>query len=69
MVRREARVLESMGLIKLEKLSKEVSNNQGSQIRFKEVKPIALYQRIVFDFPIPSGLEKVKKPMTRPSLT
>ena len=67
-VRREARILEGVGLIKLASVSREISNNQGSRIRFKEIKPIALYQRIVFDFPIPSGVEEVKKQATRPSL-
>jgi|ERR1044072_335263 predicted transcriptional regulator len=68
LVRREARILEGMGLIKLEKVSKEAPNNQGSQIRFKEIKPIALYQRIVFDFPIPTGVEEVKKRAVYPTL-
>jgi|SRR6185437_8042078 len=52
LVRREARILEGMGLIKLEKVVKEARNGQGSGIKFNEVKPIALYKRIVFDFPI-----------------
>jgi predicted transcriptional regulator len=52
LVRREARILEGIGLIKLERMGKEVSNANGSSVRFKEVRPIALYQRIVFDFPI-----------------
>ena len=52
LVRREARILEGMGLIKLEKVRKEAQNNYGSGIKFNEVKPIALYKRIVFDFPI-----------------
>ena len=52
LVRRDARILEGMGLIKLEKVVKEAQNSQGSSIKFNEVKPIALYKRIVFDFPI-----------------
>ncbi|CAG8789392.1 30542_t:CDS:1, partial [Racocetra persica] len=52
LVRREARILEGMGLIKLEKIIKETPNQQGSKIKFSEVKPIALYKRIIFDFPI-----------------
>jgi predicted transcriptional regulator len=52
LVRRDARILEGMGLIKLEKITKESQNSQGSKVKFKEVKPIALYKRIVFDFPI-----------------
>ncbi|CAG8449658.1 11233_t:CDS:10 [Racocetra fulgida] len=56
LVRRETRILEGMGLIKLEKVSKETPNQQGSKIKFSEVKPIALYKRVIFDFPI---LERV----------
>lgn len=52
LVRRDARILEGIGLIKLEKVTREAQNGHGSGIRFKEVKPIALYKRIVFDFPI-----------------
>jgi predicted transcriptional regulator len=52
LVRRDARILEGIGLIKLEKVVKEAHNGQGSGIKFNEVKPIALYKRIVFDFPI-----------------
>jgi predicted transcriptional regulator len=52
LVRREARILAGMGLIKLEPVSKQAQNNHGSRIKFKEVKPIALYKRIAFDFPI-----------------
>ncbi|RHZ35731.1 hypothetical protein [endosymbiont GvMRE of Glomus versiforme] len=52
LVRRDAHILEGMGLIKLEKVSKEASNKQGSKVKFNEIKPIALYQRIIFDFPV-----------------
>ena len=52
LVRRDARILEGMGIIKLEKVIKEAHNANGSGIKFNEVKPIALYKRIVFDFPI-----------------
>jgi predicted transcriptional regulator len=52
LVRREARILEGMGLIKLEPVSKEAPNANGSRVRFKEVKPLALYKRVIFDFPI-----------------
>ena len=51
-VRREVHVLEGMGIIKLERLAKKAVNGQGSSVSFKEVQPIALYKRIVFDFPI-----------------
>ena len=57
LVRRDARILEGMGLIKLEKVAKEAQNNRGSGIRFNEVKPIALYKRIIFDFPIQEEVE------------
>lgn len=56
LVRREARILEGIGLIKLKKAAKEAQNDYGNGvIRFKEVKPIALYKRIVFDFPVSEG--------------
>ena len=58
LVRRDARILEGIGLIKLEKVAKEAHNGYGSGIRFKEVKPIALYKRIIFDFPIQEEVEK-----------
>jgi predicted transcriptional regulator len=62
LVRRKARILEGLGLIKLEKVSQEALNQQGSKIKFNQVKPIALYKRIVFDFPILEeiSVEKVK---------
>lgn len=52
MVRNDVKILEGMGLIKLEGLSKKASNDNGVAIKYKEVKPIALYKRIVFDFPM-----------------
>jgi len=53
MIRTDARVLEAMGIIKLEKLGKKASSScGGSDINYKEIKPIALYKRIVFDFPM-----------------
>lgn len=58
LVRRDVRILEGMGLIKLEKVAKEAQNNRGSGIRFNEVKPVALYKRIVFDFPIQEEVEE-----------
>jgi len=58
LVRRDVRILEGIGLIKLEKVAKEAHNNHGSGIRFREVKPVALYKRIVFDFPIQEEVEK-----------
>jgi len=63
-VRREARILEGMGLIKLEQMSKEASNANGSRVRFKEVKPIALYKRIIFDFPIQEEVVSKKGTIT-----
>lgn len=44
MVRRDIHILEGMGIIKLERTEKEKG--------YKTIKPIALYKRIVFDFPI-----------------
>ena len=52
LVRRDARILEGMGLIRLEKVSKEARNKQGSTVKFNEIKPVPLYQRIIFDFPV-----------------
>jgi predicted transcriptional regulator len=52
LVRREARILEGMGLIRLEKVNREAHNEQGGKIKFSEIKPVSLYQRIIFDFPI-----------------
>jgi len=61
LVRREARILEGMGLIKLEQVNKEAPNANGSTVRFKEVRPIALYKRIVFDFPISEEIKSEKE--------
>ena len=44
MVRRDIHILEGMGIVKLERTEKEKG--------YKTIKPIALYKRIVFDFPI-----------------
>lgn len=55
-VRREVHVLEGMGIIKLERTEKEKG--------YKTIKPIALYKRIVFDFPIQQV--PIEKPNTRP---
>ena len=65
LVRRDARILEGIGLIKLEKVAKEAHNNHGSGIRFKEVKPVALYKRIVFDFPIQEEVMTEKGTVSR----
>jgi predicted transcriptional regulator len=51
-IRKDAKILEGMGLIKLENVSKEAFNRNGSSMGYKTVKPIALYKRIVFDFPM-----------------
>jgi len=59
-VRRDAHILEGMGIIKLERLVKEAHNPKGGSISFKEIKPIPLYKRIVFDFPILENLVKQK---------
>jgi hypothetical protein len=40
-------MLANLGIIKLEKVGNEANVNKRS----KEVRPVALYQRIVFDFP------------------
>jgi predicted transcriptional regulator len=60
-VRRDAHILEGMGIIKLERLVKKAVNGQGSSVSFKEVQPIPLYKRIVFDFPIQEKIS-VEKP-------
>jgi predicted transcriptional regulator len=61
-IRKDAKMLEGMGLIKLEKIPKEVGNkNGGSGISYNTVKPIALYNRIVFDFPIMENVSVVDK--------
>jgi len=56
-VRREVHILAAMGIIKLEKTEKEKG--------YKTIKPIALYKRIVFDFPI-QGISIEKPVNTRP---
>lgn len=61
LVRREIRILEGMGLVKLEKVAKEVQNSRGNGVRFKEIKPIALYKRIIFDFPIQEEVRSKKE--------
>jgi predicted transcriptional regulator len=66
-VRRDAHILEGMGIIKLERLVKKAFNGQGSSVSFKEVQPIALYKRIVFDFPIQEQIS-VEKPVSRPTV-
>lgn len=57
MVRRDIHILEGMGIIKLERTEKEKG--------YKTIKPIALYKRIVFDFPIQEQVQ-IEKPNTRP---
>jgi predicted transcriptional regulator len=61
MVRTDVKILEGMGIIKLEKLEKNARNGNGVAINYKEVKPIALYKRIVFDFPILGNVSVVGK--------
>jgi len=62
MVRTDVKILEGMGIIKLEKLEKNArSGYGGSEINYKEIKPIALYKRIVFDFPIAENVSVVGK--------
>ena len=61
LVRRDARILEGMGLIKLEKVGKEAHNKQGSKVKFSEVKPVPLYKRIIFDFPVAEPVSVKKK--------
>ena len=68
LVRRDARILEGMGLIKLEKVVREAQNNQGSGVKFREVKPIALYKRIIFDFPISEEVMTEKGNIDRPAI-
>ena len=61
-VRADAKILEGMGIIKLEKLEKNArSGYGGADINYKEVRPIALYKRIVFDFPIVENISMVGK--------
>jgi len=54
--------LEGMGIIKLEKLEKNARSGYGDTgINYKEIRPIALYKRIVFDFPILENVSMVGK--------
>jgi len=59
LVRRDAHILEAMGIIKLERTEKEKG--------YKTIKPIALYKRIVFDFPIKEPIP-VEKPVINPTV-
>ena len=59
-VRRDAHILEGMGIIKLEKTEKEKG--------YKTIKPIALYKRIVFDFPMQEKISVEKPVNTRPTV-
>jgi predicted transcriptional regulator len=62
MVRTDVKILEGMGIIKLEKLEKNArSGSGGAEINYKEIRPIALYKRIVFDFPIAENVSVVGK--------
>ncbi len=60
MVRREVHILERMGIIKLERTEKEKG--------YKTIKPVALYKRIVFDFPIQGRTSSGKSVNTRPTV-
>ena len=68
LVRRDARILEAMGIIKLEKETKKAGNGQGGSVSFKEVQPIPLYKRIVFDFPIQEKVSVGKSANNRPTV-
>ena len=57
-VRREVHILEGMGIIKLERTEKEKG--------YKTIKPIALFKRIVFDFPIQGQISVGKSAGSRP---
>ena len=59
-MRREVHVLEGMGIIKLERTEKEKG--------YKTIKPIALYKRIVFDFPMQGQQVPIEKPISRPAV-
>lgn len=62
MVRTDVKILEGMGIIKLEKLEKNArSGSGGADINYKEIRPIALYKRIVWDFPILENVSMVGK--------
>ena len=60
MVRRDIHILEGMGIIKLERTEKEKG--------YKTIKPIALYKRIVFDFPIQQEQVPIEKLTNRPTV-
>lgn len=60
MVRRDIHILEGMGIVKLEKTEKEKG--------YKTIKPIALYKRIVFDFPIQEQVSVGKSAGSRPTI-
>ena len=60
MVRRDIHILEGMGLVRLERTEKEKG--------YKTIKPIALYKRIVFDFPIQGQILVGKSVSTRPTV-
>jgi len=60
MVRRDIHILEGMGLVRLERTEKEKG--------YKTIKPIALYKRIVFDFPIQGQILVGKSANTRPTV-
>ena len=57
-VRREVHILAAMGIIKLERTGKAKGH--------KTIKPIALYKRIVFDFPIQEQIQP-KEPSICPA--
>lgn len=56
MVRRDIHILEGMGIIKLERTEREKG--------YKTIKPIALYKRIVFDFPIQEQVSVDSNPVS-----
>src|SRR5436189_6006068 len=60
MVRREVHILEGMEIIKLERTEKEKG--------YKTIKPIALYKRIVFDFPMEEKHVSVERPSPHPTV-
>jgi predicted transcriptional regulator len=64
-IRKDAKMLEGMGLIKLENVPKTTSNKSGVSMGYKTVKPIALYKRIVFDFPIMETTPIISKKVPR----
>lgn len=60
MVRRDIHILEGMGIIKLERTEREKG--------YKTIKPVALYKRIVFDFPIQEKISVEKPVNVRPTV-